>query len=543
MIFDLINRNFSCKTNFFLDISIFFSIFARFFDYIMADKNKYGQYFTVGVVADFMVSLINHSKDSRVLEPSCGKGVFLKYLIKNGYNNLSAYEIDETLGTEYDFIQYKSFLSVPTSETYDVIIGNPPYIRWKNIEPELKEELEHNQLWNKYFNSLCDYLFIFILKSIEHLNEGGELIFICTEYWMNTTHSITLRNYMCENGYFEEIYHFKETPLFEKVTASFIVFKYIKSKKKRDTIKLYKYNKDKDLPTIEELLNKSCFEALEIPHFKKDNRWVLATKEEQENLTLFENACSILDSSDFYRIGDYCDIGNGMVSGLDAAFQISDIDILNDDEKKVLINVLKAKDLESYRSINKTNYIFIQENISIEQFELKYPHFTAHFKPNLEKLEKRYCYNRDIPYWEFVFPRNQKLFERKEPRIFIPCKERISHKNFFRFCYAPIGYYPTQDVTAIFKKANCKESIEYILAYLNNSRVFNWLIYNGIVKGDIVEFSEAPIASIPYRPINWDKPEEVNLHNEITSEVKDYLNDGDKKHIAIINDLFNTLFQ
>lgn len=512
----------------------------------MADKNKYGQYFTIGVVADFMVSLIEHSKTSHILEPSCGKGVFLEYLLKHGYKNLSAYEIDKTLATDYDFVQYKSFLSVPTSEKYDVIIGNPPYIRWKNIEPELKEELEQNDLWNKYFNSLCDYLFIFILKSIEHLKENGELIFICTEYWMNTTHSITLRNYMCANGYFEEIYHFKETPLFEKVTASFIVFKYKKSTHTRKSIKLYKYNKEKGLPTIDELLNKSCFNAIEIPHFKTDSRWVLATKEEQERLASFENACSkkisVTSNAEIYRLGDYCDIGNGMVSGLDAAFQIKDIDNLNPNEKEALITVLKAKDLQPYKNISKTYYIFIQEQISDKEFAVKYPNFVNHFNPYLEKLQDRYSYNRDIPYWEFVFPRNQKLFERNEARIFIPCKERVSNKDFFRFCYAPAGYYPTQDVTAIFKKENCQETIEYILAYLNNTRVFDWLTHNGIVKGDIVEFSEAPIASIPFRPINWQNIQEVMLHNDITNEVQLYLKDGNENHLTIINNLFNTLF-
>ena len=258
----------------------------------MAEKNRYGQYFTISLIADFMVSLIEHSKNSKVLEPSCGKGVFLDHLVENGFSNISAYEIDTTLGARYDFIKFASFLSVPTTEKYSVIIGNPPYIRWKNIEPELKAELESNALWNKYFNSLCDYLFIFILKSIEHLEENGELIFICTEYWMNTTHSVTLRNYMCANGYFTEIYHFKETPLFEKVTASFIIFKFVKSKQKKDTITLYKYNKDKGLPTKEELDNRSCFDVVTIPHFQENSRWILATKEVQTKLNKFEDACA-----------------------------------------------------------------------------------------------------------------------------------------------------------------------------------------------------------------------------------------------------------
>ena len=189
-----------------------------------------------------------------------------------------------------------------------------------------------------------------------------------------------------------------------------------------------------------------------------------------------------------------------------------------------------------------TQYIFIQEDINEDTFKDKYPHFVEHFRPNLDKLAKRYSYNRVIPYWEFVFPRNKKLFDRKEPRIFVPCKERISNKDYFRFCYAPAGCYPTQDVTAIFKKPGCKESIEYILAYLNNERVFSWLGLNGIVKGSIVEFSEAPIASIPFRPINWKSEIEVNLHGRITEEVKKYLSDKSSMHIKNINNLFNTLF-
>lgn len=513
----------------------------------MAEKHRYGQYFTIGLIADFMVSLIDHCKDCRVLEPSCGKGVFLNHLVEKGFNNISAYEIDSSLGRPYDFIQHRSFLSVPTAEKYEVVIGNPPYIRWKNLEKELKEELECNALWNKYFNSLCDYHFLFILKSIEHLEENGELIFICTEYWMNTTHSATLRNYMCANGYFTEIYHFKETPLFEKVTASFIIFKYVKSSRRPDTITLYSYNKAKGLPTKEELSTRSCFDAVSIPHFQANSRWLLATKEVQAKLNRFEKACekpiaSTLFETELYRIGNYCDIGNGMVSGLDAAFQLKDTAGLNEDEEKVLIDVMKAKNLAAYKSKGVTKYIFIQEEISPEAFETKYPHFAAHFQPYREMLAGRYSYNKVIPYWEFVFPRNQKLFERDEARIFIPCKERISNKDHFRFCYAPAGHYPTQDVTAIFRKKDCKESLEYLLAYLNNERVFEWLPLNGIVKGAIVEFSEAPIASIPFRPINWNSDGEVRLHAQITEEVRQYMADGLQEHLHTVNRLFNTLF-
>ena len=35
---------------------------------------------------------------------------------------------------------------------------------------------------------------------------------------------------MVEKGYFEEIFHFNETPIFNNATVSIVIFKFIKSK-------------------------------------------------------------------------------------------------------------------------------------------------------------------------------------------------------------------------------------------------------------------------------------------------------------------------
>lgn len=510
----------------------------------MLNKNKYGQYFTSPIIAEFMVSLISKSKNASILEPSCGLGVFLDSLTKSGFINLDAYEIDKTLKTKYDCIKYKSFISASIEKKYDVIIGNPPYIRWKNLEQELKDELCNNYIWNKYFNSLCDYFYFFILKSIELLNDNGELIFICPEYWLNTKHSLSLRNYMCQNGIFEEIYHFKETPLFEKVNASFIIFKYRKTNLNRNSISLYFYNK-KGIPNKTELFNRECFDYNIIPQFTQNSKWILASKQIQMELNSFEKSCvntNDIFSDKVYRIGDFCDIGNGMVSGLDAAFKIDTLnDNLTEYEKKSILTVLKAKDLDRYSYTSESYYIFINNHISELDFKIKYPHFNNILKPHIEKLNKRFSYGKNIPYWQFVFPRNKKLFDRNEQKIFVPCKERISHKKYFRFCLAPKNFYPLQDVTGIAKKESCKESIEYILAYLNSKQVFDWLCYNGVIKGEIVEFSEAPLASIPYRPINWEKEQEVKIHNKIKSEINFYLKTNSETHINTTNRLLNSL--
>lgn len=510
----------------------------------MEKKHKYGQYFTGQAVADFMVSLITHPTDSTVMEPACGQGVFLDCLRKKGFQNLTGHEIDPTLADGDPAVKHRSFVLSPTSERCDVVIGNPPYIRWKNLEPELKEELAQSDLWRTYFNSLCDYSLLFILKSIMQLHEEGELIFICTEYWMNTTHSQSLRDYMCQHGYFSDIFLFKEAPLFEKVTASFVVFRYIRSEQRVPHIRLHRYT-GKGLPDAEALQARSCFKETEIPAFQTGRRWVLASQETQERLRVFERNCEGNDRSLFtslHRLGDYCEIGNGMVSGLDAAFKISGTDELTPEEEACRINVLKAKDLAQYRYKDISYYIYLPEGLAEKEVKELYPHFYRQLAPYKDKLNGRYNYNKDIPFWEFVFPRNKKLFERKEPRIFIPCKERISNKDYFRFCFAPSEVYPLQDLTGILKKEHCRESLEYLLAFLNNGRVFDWLRFNGIVKGGIVDFSEAPLASIPYRPIDWDNNEEVALHETITRATQDYLSSPDEAAMSVIHQSFNRLF-
>ena len=353
---------------------------------------------------------------------------------------------------------------------------------------------------------------------------------------------------MCRHGYFSEIYHFKEAPLFEKVTASFIIFRFIKKKTLKESITLYSYKHHNKLPSLQGLQERSCFEITEIPHFQENKRWILASQSVQEELAAFERHCekpiSSLFDKEHFRIGDFCDIGNGMVSGLDKAFQIHQTSNLNPIEKEALIRVMKAKDLSPFKNHTFSNYIFVQdETLDDDSFKTKYPNFAIHFEPFIPQLKQRYNYNRSIPYWEFVFPRNQKLFERDEARIFVPCKERISNKDYFRFCYASENYYSTQDVTAIFRKPKCKESIEYILAYLNSPQVFKWLECNGVVKGDIVEFSEAPIASIPFHPIDWSNEEEVCFHHLITNEVKEYLIDSEPVHIENIHHHFNHFFK
>lgn len=522
----------------------------------MKKVKNLGQYFTPEHVADFMISLSDTPKTAKILEPACGEGIFLKLLQEKGYKNILGYEIDDSLGAVTDAkINYKNFVSENITGKYDLIIGNPPYIRWKNLNQELKDELENNKLWQKHFNSLCDYLYIFVLKSVELLKNRGELIFITPEYWINTKHAQVLRDYLVESGYFSDIIHFNETPIFDKVASSILIFRFVKEKDAKQKIKVVKYLSTQRL--TEDVLNKirngnsdNQIKRFERDQFLLKERWLLAPQKTERKLENFENKCTIVfatslfgDERKYFTLGDIADIGNGMVSGLDRAFQIPKDIELTEKEKRSIISVLKAKNIKQYIHGELTNYIFLNGDVKIEQdLKEKYPTFYKLLIKHREKLEKRYNYNRKINFWEWAFLRSLNLFKQEQDRIFVPCKERISHKDYFRFSYVSQGIFPTQDVSAIFLKSDTKESIYYVLALLNSEYVFEWLKHKGVVKGNIVEFSEKPLASIPVKRIDWKNEQEVKLHDEVASWCKDYVASPNDNTLKGLNERVAVLF-
>jgi adenine-specific DNA-methyltransferase len=560
----------------------------------LTDKEKtYGQYFTPFPIAEFMVQEISKSKNARILEPSSGKGVFLDALWENGFRNVTAYEIDpEVPGETCIKPVIGDFLKTDARIEYDVIIGNPPFVRWKNIPKEIKETFIENPYWEDKVNGLSDLLYPFIYLSVEKLKDEGELLFITPIFWTQTLHASRLRTALSYSGGLEWLLTFDEIRVFKGASSSIAIFKFCKSRKKRPVKIIHvtgKHELKADILERTKIMLRRLdnerhivdrdIEAYLQPQFDNGQPWKPIPPDAYPLVHQIENGCKtewplvkihskkhlmnyhlsdMLDKDDievsgiqakelesvqfagkkyfipktdrlsdkergtfsrYIRLGDIVDIGNGLVSGLDQAFQVKEPEKFGSEKEKFLW-VIKAKDLRQFYHLKETPYIFVNDIPNEGDLKANYPRIFDHLIAYSTILKARYDYAKDIPWWHWVFLRNWNLIHDNSEKILVPCKERIDSKGFVRFAYVNGPFHATQDVTVIVKKREFKEDTRYIVSLLNSKVLFLWNKYNGLMRGGVLEFSEKPLTRIPIRLIDWDNPSEIKDHERIVSIAK-----------------------
>lgn len=397
--------------------------------------------------------------------------------------------------------------------------------------------MTEHKLFGELFNSLSDYLTVFIAGSISLLEDSGELIFITPSFWMHTQHSEKLRNWLLSYGHITDIVDFGEAQVFPKVNSAIVIFRFQMGHDGPSHINHYLFKGRRQIPQDAiSLENTAHFNARKIPNFAQGATWTLATSTELQISKTLEEAClvrsnDLLGSPILNTLGEYVEIANGMVTGLDKVFQVPQdlMEILNSQEQSATLRVLKAKQIENLLSSDFTTYIDVPPGLTESEFKKLYPNFNNLLEPFREQLDARYNYRRKLEFWEWAFKRSQKFFENGKAKGFVPCKERITNRELVRFTLAPLNTVATQDVTAFAPKRDTRETIEYIVAYLNLPQISEWVRRKGLLKGGIAEFSERPLASIPFRRIDWDDPTEVTIHNNVTKQIRDLRTNGPKQ--------------
>ncbi|WP_343219223.1 class I SAM-dependent methyltransferase [Campylobacter concisus] len=191
----------------------------------MQDIINLGQVPTPFHIVTDMMSLMKNS--GSILEPSCGDGAFLNQLPKHAIG----IEIDSNV-IKNENAKNLDFFSFDVKEKFDTIIGNPPYVRYQDINANTKTLLnKYDLLFDKRSNL---YLF-FIYKAILHLNDGGELIFITPRDFLKLTSSAKLNKFMFENGTITDFIDLGDMKIFSNAQPNCAIWRFEKNNFKRNT--------------------------------------------------------------------------------------------------------------------------------------------------------------------------------------------------------------------------------------------------------------------------------------------------------------------
>lgn len=195
-----------------------------------------GQVFTPENIVQAMLHLRRNT--GSVLEPSAGDGAFLG-------------AIPGAIGIEIDKVKCPAnalnidFFDYPINHKFDTIIGNPPYVRFRDILPQTKAKLDLS-----LFDSRTNLYLFFIEKSIKHLKPNGELIFITPRDFLKATSSIKLNEFIYNSGTITDIIDLGDSRIFSGAVPNCIIWRFEKgnfSRKAKQSYNYYTQNKDTEI--------------------------------------------------------------------------------------------------------------------------------------------------------------------------------------------------------------------------------------------------------------------------------------------------------
>ena len=191
-----------------------------------ATKDKLrGGFYTPELIADFMLKwAINGNKSLDILEPSCGDGVFLKSIRDNeiSYNSITAVEFDddeflkaESIGLENSNLINDDFhrFCLNTGAKFDLIVGNPPYIRYQYFSKEQQELAEEIFSKSKLkYSKLTNAWVSFVVGSSQLLKEKGKIAFVLPAEVLQVSYAQQLREFL--SHFYNKINKFHNYTLF-----------------------------------------------------------------------------------------------------------------------------------------------------------------------------------------------------------------------------------------------------------------------------------------------------------------------------------------
>jgi len=544
-----------------------------FCEYLNAEEKKksHGEVFTPKDIVEFMLFRIaKHTtfKNKRVCDLASGNGAIL-YEIAKKYKSYQSVEgvdiqpfsarlsfVNSCLARpeQQEKISIRSFDSILNqelfSEPYDIIVSNPPYIGQKNNK-ELFEPLKCHKFWSEHYTSKSDYLYFFIIQSINMCSPGGIVCLITTQYWLTATKADKLRQYIATHADILEIHDFDKIRIFKNASGQENLIIILRKKNdmkeiSKNKVSHFLYDNDWVAKNQEKWMSKKGISsAIDSAKGNKDlgkynglfelNLVNLTTEELKGSPWYFTKTLSdIKKKEENISLGDFLIVQPGIQTGSDKVnkknrfvkenqqylenlginigdgiYVLTKDEIetfkLNSKEKKIIKPFFKVGQINEFGVIKKeTNYLIHVE--FIDKIE-DYPNIEKHlskFKKILSCRFKTYALinNEKIgKWWKLVGARPDIPYEGE--KILNPSRAKKPY-----FIYSNKIFYSSMDVFYSYQKNDESKQIplKFVCAYLNSKSSKNYLERNCKKKGIKYELYKEPISNIPFQdPLNIDE--------------------------------------
>ncbi|EHD0284130.1 class I SAM-dependent DNA methyltransferase [Campylobacter coli] len=409
---------------------------------------------------------------------------------------------------------------------FDLIIGNPPYIKEND-----NKDLFTNTKKLRTYQGKMDIWYHFVGRGFDILKNNGYLAFIATNNWVTNSGAKKLRNIVLEESQILSLVDFSSFMVFDSASIQTMIMQFQKIKPPKN----YEFHFAKittQTPIYEDALSL-------LKNEKTQNNEILSI-----NLTpkKFIDKTLNFTKSDyeelFNKIQKYgkfyleeSEVAQGIVPAIDEAFVIKDKNVFSKNEQCFIKEYYTGLSGKFYSSFTDKYLIYLSnKNYSGNLDDL--PNLKQHFQKYKEILkESKIKYKTpNKPYFYLHREREEKFFKKGEEKIIsqVRCIEPI-------FVYSNENFYGSR---ALFFIQTCRINLKYLTGVLNSKLIAFWLKHKGKIQGNLFKIDKEPLLNIPVVNIN---SKNEKLANKLISLVDEILKAKEQDKNANTQELENKI--
>ena len=407
---------------------------------------------------------------------------------------------------------------------FDIVIGNPPYIK------EYTNRNAFDEFRNTpYYQGKMDLWYGFACKGLDWLKQGGIQCYIAQNNWITSSGASILRNEVLAHSEIKTFVDFGNYKVFQSAGIQTMIYvlrkttpseKYITRYSKLNVDNLDKIALDQFLTSTDTNIKHDNFEKIDFEFitenyvdgyisFSNDINVNILNKIESVNhfkLNEKEIAQGIVPNPDIVNSRNIkkfseLEVTNGKINVGDGVFVVkkNTFEHLNETEKKYIKPIFEPKEVSRYKFIENYEYEILY--ITKHNYNNDAPNLLKHLHKYKSIMdERRENQNGRLDYYHLHWSRDEKFFKSGEKILCV------------RKCDKPTFIY-TEEMAYVMMAFNIikteRANLKFLTGLLNSKLVAFWLKNKGKMQGHNYQVDKEPILDIPI--INTDKQQTIAI--------------------------------